>query len=108
MCIRDSYQVHLVDDHTEYRIAINVASALAPSEVEYIVIDDFRHPVTDAVKDLPGGHTELRPAPGTGALDYIRGNLFDRSLMKPLPYNVPGVDNDLNEKICLLYTSRCV
>jgi uncharacterized protein YukJ len=93
------YQVHLVDAQIEYRIAINVSSALTPSEVEYIVIDDFRHPVTDAVKDMAEGYTELRSAPGTGALDYIRGNLFDRSLMKPLPYNVPGVDNDLNEKI---------
>ena len=24
------------------------------------------------------------------ALDFIRGNLFDRSLMKPLPFSVPG------------------
>jgi uncharacterized protein YukJ len=31
------------------------------------------------------------------ALDYIRGNLFDTTQMKPLPYNLPGPDNDLNE-----------
>jgi uncharacterized protein YukJ len=29
----------------------------------------------------------------------IRGNLFDPKQMRPLPHNVPGPDNDLNEKI---------
>lgn len=33
------------------------------------------------------------------ALDFIRANLFDRSKMIPLPFDVPGPDNDLNEKI---------
>jgi len=28
------YQVHVIDDTTDYRIAINVKSQLAPSEVE--------------------------------------------------------------------------
>lgn len=93
------YQVHLIDDTTDYRIAINVASALTPSEVEYIVIEDFTHPLIEKIKDLPTGYTSLAPNPDSGALDFIRGNLFDRSNMKPLPFNVPGVDNDLNEKI---------
>ncbi len=93
------YQVHLVDNTTDYRIAINVQSALTPSELEYLVVDNFHHPITSLVEPLPLGFTEIERRPGTGALDYIRGNLFDRSLMVPLPYNVPGVDNDLNEKI---------
>ncbi|XWK86896.1 MAG: DUF2278 family protein [Phormidium sp.] len=29
------YQVHSVDDPTDYRIAINVKSKLSPSELEY-------------------------------------------------------------------------
>ncbi|PWB35131.1 DUF2278 domain-containing protein [Pseudomonas sp. SDI] len=93
------YQVKLIDDTVDYRIAINVQSAVAPSEVEYIVVENFRHPVTSRVVDLPAGFTELTRAPTSGALDYIRGNLFDRSGMRPLPFDVPGVDNDLNEKI---------
>ena len=93
------YQVHLVDDTDDYRIAINVASQLFPSEVEYVVIDEFDHPVVSRVKELPSGFTALARNPTSGALDYIRGNLFDRAAMKPLPFNVPGVDNDLNEKI---------
>ncbi len=45
------------------------------------------------------GFTRLPSGPGTGALDFIRGNLFDRTKMRPLPFSVPGFDNDLNEKI---------
>lgn len=93
------YQVHLIDETTDYRIAINVKSALAPSEVEYIVVEEFQHPIIDRVIGLRDGFTALAAIPTSGALDYIRGNLFDRALMRPLPFDVPGTDNDLNEKI---------
>lgn len=93
------YQVRLVDDTTDYRIAINVKSALSPSEVEYLVVENFQHPILEVVEAMPLGFTKLASQPGSGALDYIRGNLFDRTQMKPLPFNVPGFDNDLNEKI---------
>ncbi len=43
------------------------------------------------------GFTSLQSQPGGLALDFIRGNLFDRTRMKPLPYNRPGPDNDLND-----------
>jgi hypothetical protein len=32
-------------------------------------------------------------------MDYIRANLFKPDQMVPLPFEVPGPDNDLNEKI---------
>ena len=93
------YQVRIIDDTTDYRIAVNVKSQLAPSEVEYIVLENFQHPITSIVEPLPRGFTLLDRKPGTGALDFIRGNLFDRSKMRPLPFSVPGFDNDLNEKL---------
>jgi uncharacterized protein YukJ len=93
------YQVRVIDNTTDYRIAINVKSQLAPSEVEYIVVESFSHPITDIAETFPVGFTSLRRAAGSGALDFIRGNLFDRTQMKPLPFSVPGFDNDLNEKI---------
>jgi uncharacterized protein YukJ len=93
------YQVRIIDDTTDYRIAVNVKSQLAPSEVEYIVIEGFQHPITAVVEPLPRGFKRLSPAPDSGALDFIRGNLFDRSKMRPLPFSVPGFDNDLNEKL---------
>ena len=93
------YQVYIVDDTTDYRIAINVQSKLAPSELEYLIDDRFSHPITALLVELPLGFTKIASKPGTNALDYIRGNLFDRTKMRPLPFNVPGLDNDLNEKI---------
>jgi len=93
------YQVYIVDDDTDYRIAINVQSKLAPSELEYLIDDRFTHPITALLDEIPLGFTKIASKPGTTALDYIRGNLFDRTKMRPLPFNVPGLDNDLNEKI---------
>jgi uncharacterized protein YukJ len=93
------YQVYLVDDTTDYRIAVNVQSALAPSELEYLIDDRFVHPITTLLTEVPLGYTKIASKPATGALDFIRGNLFDRTKMRILPFNVPGLDNDLNEKI---------
>ncbi len=93
------YQVRLVDDTTDYRIAVNVKSQLSPSDLEFIVLERYQHPITGLVEGLRPGFTPLPSGPGTGALDFIRGNLFDRTTMRPLPFSVPGFDNDLNEKI---------
>jgi uncharacterized protein YukJ len=93
------YQIHVVDDTTDYRIAVNVASQLAPSEVEYLVDSRFRHPFVDLWRALATGWTALPPRPGGPGLDFIRTNLFDPSRMVPLPINSPGPDNDLNEKL---------
>ena len=74
------YQIHVVDEHgTDYRIAVNVLSAQAPSELLYLAADDFRHPLTDALPKR-SGWTPLPPKPGAANLDYIRGNLFDPSV----------------------------
>ncbi|MEO8257583.1 MAG: DUF2278 family protein [Acidobacteriota bacterium] len=93
------YEVRIVDQTTDYRIAINVMSQLAPSEVEYVILERFEHPITALADGFPLGFTALPSKPNSGALDFIRGNLFDRSQMRPLPPNLPGFDNDLNDKI---------
>ncbi len=93
------YEVHIIDDTTDYRIAINVKSALAPSELLYLIVDNFQHPILAKLSTLATGFTALQSVPNAMALDFIRGNLFDAKLMCPLPHNVPGPDNDLNEKI---------
>ena len=93
------YQVRIIDDTTDYRIAVNVKSQLPPSDVEFVIIERFQHPITAIVEALPKGFKTLDRKPGSGALDFIRGNLFDRSQMRPLPFNLPGFDNDLNEKL---------
>ncbi len=94
------YQIQVVDENgTNYRVAINVLSQTAPSEVMYHVKTFFVHPVTEIVQKLSSGFHELAAQPNSGALDFIRGNLLQPGLMTPLPINVPGPDNDLNEKL---------
>ncbi|SFO14548.1 DUF2278 family protein [Nitrosospira briensis] len=82
-----------------YRIAINVKSQLAPSELMYHIKSHFIHPLTEAVSVLPSGFNRLAPNSESGALDLIRGNVVQPGLMTPLPHDLPGPDNDLNEKL---------
>ena len=90
------FQIHLRDDAgTEFRAAVNVLSSEAPSELLYLVDEDPRHPVTDAIQALGSGWHALAPRPGGANLDYVRANLFDPSRMRPLPPNISGPDNDL-------------
>jgi uncharacterized protein YukJ len=94
------FQLHVVDEESPYRIAVNVESKMRPSELEYLIDSNFRHEILDAVAALPAGWNPLdEHQPGGAALDYIRGNLFDRDEMRQLPFDVPGPDNDLNEKL---------
>ncbi|MGH2917866.1 MAG: DUF2278 family protein [Solirubrobacteraceae bacterium] len=90
------YQVHVGDDAgTSYRIAVNVQSQQAPSELLYLIDDDLRHPLTAALGELASGWNALPSQPGGASLDFIRGNVFDRAQMRTLPPDVAGPDNDL-------------
>ena len=93
------YQVHLVDDDDDFRIAINVKSKKSPSELLYLIEENYVHPLADKLKELSDGFTTIDRIPGGLAMDYIRGNLFDPNKMVPLPHDIAGPDNDLNEKI---------
>ncbi|HXT20066.1 MAG TPA: YukJ family protein, partial [Thermoanaerobaculia bacterium] len=93
------YQIRLSDGEDEYRCAVNVLSKASPSELQYVVIERFDHTIlTDLAGMAPGFHL-LPSRPGGVALDFIRGNLFKREDVQVLPPNLPGPDNDLNEKI---------
>ncbi|GAA2708417.1 MULTISPECIES: DUF2278 family protein [Streptomyces] len=92
------YQISLVDSTgAHYRAPVNVRSKEPPSEVLYLADDDFRHPVTGLLPAAGSGFKPLDSHAGTGALDYVRANLFDPSHMRPLPPDLPGVDNDLSD-----------
>lgn len=90
------FQVKVTDDDL-FRIAINVKSQMEPSTLLYYADEDFSHPILKDLVNLPFGFQELEGRPGGMALDFIRGNLFDVTKMKLLPYDIPGPDNDLNE-----------
>ncbi len=92
------YQIFLKDSAgAGYQAPVNVLSKVPPSEVMFLADDDFRHPVTGLLPPPGSGWTPLDSQAGTGALDFIRGNLFDPSRMRPLPPDRPGVDNDLSD-----------
>lgn len=92
------YQIHIVADDADYRIAVNVQSADG-SMVEYLVRSRFVHPITDQLKALEEGLHPQPPNPSSITLDFIRGNLMQPQEMVPLPVTAPGPDNDLNEKL---------
>jgi uncharacterized protein YukJ len=96
------YQVHVNDRKFSYRLAVNVRSSQKPFDLLYLVEDNFEHYITDKLNKLDFGFTKItetdRKAGGI-ALDYIRANLFKVTNMKPLPFNLPGENNDLNELI---------
>ena len=92
------YQVHVVADNADFRIAVNVQSGDG-SEVEFLVRSHFVHPITDHLAALPEGLHPQPPKPASIALDFIRGNLMQPQEMIPLQLSVPGPDNDLNEKL---------
>ncbi len=93
------FQILVVDDDLRHRIAINVKSKVEPSELLYYVDENFDHPMVTELESLSTGFHELPSEPGGMALDYIRGNCFDITMAKPLPHDIPGPDNDLNELI---------
>ncbi|HVQ60343.1 MAG TPA: DUF2278 family protein [Solirubrobacterales bacterium] len=85
------------------RVPVNVLSssqgALESRLLKYHVIDDFRHPVTEAIAALGDGWHPLERKPGGAALDYRRGNLFKEADMRTLPPDLAGPDNDLQDLI---------
>lgn len=93
------YQVHILAGVVHYRIAVNVKSQASPSELLFLVNDNFQHPITAHLPDLSAGFTPLANAPGGQALDFIRANLFARTDMRTLPPSVPGPDNDLSDQL---------
>jgi uncharacterized protein YukJ len=101
------YQIHMVANDAHYRIAVNVQSQASPSELLFLVDDNFQHPITAQLADLPLDFTLLPPQPGGAALDFIRGNLFDRLDMRELPPSLPGPDNDLADQL-EHYTQRAI
>lgn len=89
-----------------YRIAVNVKSKIAPSEVKYFLQDNFQHELVNKIKlaNLQPGFHELPQSPNGLALDFIRYNLFRLEELVPLPFEVDGPNNDLNDHLDFFVT----
>jgi uncharacterized protein YukJ len=75
------YQIRVVDDSTDYRIAINIQSQdRSTPDLLFHIEQDFHHPIASELTSRLG-FRGLESTPGGGGLDFIRGNLFDRDAM---------------------------
>ncbi|GAB3889446.1 DUF2278 family protein [Spirosoma agri] len=104
------FQILIEDEQgVQYRVAVNAKSQVAPSEVLYFFSDNYSHELIDKITqaNLPTGLTTVPSKPNGPALDFVRRNLFDTTQMQPLPLEVLGEDNDLNDKLDL-YVKRAI
>ena len=92
------YEIHAQAAGEHFRIAVNVQS-VDGSEVLYHVDDAFDHPVTAALVAVADGHHLVPAQEGGLAIDYVRAGYVAKADMVPLPVEMPGDDNDLNDKI---------
>ncbi len=95
----DHFHILVHDGRHEHRVAVNVSSKIPPSDLLYFVDDNFIHPVTTRLEALEMGYKRLDNTASEIRLDYVRGGLFNTSLMLPLECDIPGPSNDLNELI---------
>lgn len=93
------YHILAAAAQDRYRLAVSVKSQLAPSELQYSIAPRFQHAITAPLERLAAGWHPLPARPGGLALDYVRAGLVDFAAMTSLPFDAPGPDNDLNEKI---------
>lgn len=93
------YHVYVSAGGTDFRISINVRSSLNLPDLLFFVDENFQHPMNEDLVLLKQGFTEVERKKDGLALDFIRGNLFDRRKMKTLPHDIPNPNNDLNDKL---------
>ncbi|MDF4189577.1 DUF2278 family protein [Ligilactobacillus salivarius] len=94
------FQVKMLgEENSYYRGAINVMSSSEESGVLYLADDQFDEGSITIRPNMPYGYTRINGENREVALDYVRGNLFDPREMKPLPHEITGPDNDLNDCI---------
>jgi len=85
-----------------FHVAVGTRSSHGAPDLLFHASADFSHPHLEFLAALPDGFHRLAPTRESGALDYVRGSLVRRDQMRPLPMELTGDDNDLNEKISAL------
>lgn len=93
------YQIHIMgEEGRHYRAAVNVMSVSKESEILYLAESDYDASAITYLQELPYGFTPIKESNREIALDYVRGDLItDVSKMMPMPHDVSGANNDLND-----------
>jgi uncharacterized protein YukJ len=91
------YQIHIQAAGVDHRIAVNVMSDQAPSELLFFLDSDFHHPLLAKLPALAEGFLGEPKQPGGIALDFIRGNLFSPDKLKVVPLDRQGAGDDLHQ-----------
>jgi len=92
------------NDRGEGRAAINIKSGNKDeSRLAYWTVSKFEHLITSGLENLEPGFQLVVDTPAQGstrlALDYIRGNLFNRNTGRILPHDVDGPNNDIIDQL---------
>jgi uncharacterized protein YukJ len=97
----DHYQILVTAGKALHRIAVNVRSSApkAPSTLLFISLNKLPEAYSQQLMTLNVGYTKLVSKADGVAMDYVRNGWFKPKLMKEVPPDSPGVDNDLKDKV---------
>jgi uncharacterized protein YukJ len=65
--------------------------------MQYLLAFRFRHPITEALRQLSPGLHSIEPRPGGLAIDYLRSGLCNRKKFRTLPCADPGCSGGLDD-----------
>ncbi|SDI38830.1 Uncharacterized protein YukJ [Paraburkholderia steynii] len=81
-------------------------SPVAETYLDFFIDEDYSHPILDRIRGLEPGLKNQRSSYNDGALDYIKGNLFDPRKMRVLPSQSRGGDDLVHRLSSLLALAR--
>lgn len=102
------YEILLQAANINYRIAVNVKSNDSPPDLLFYLDDNYKGKNIPFLTKLPDGYTALSSNSKSGAIDFLRGHLFDLKKMRVVPaIQDPVSGNDLND-IFTLYLDQAM
>lgn len=94
------YQILIRAGGVSFRASINVQSTdRRRPDLLFDVEEDVRHPLMQRLETLDEGFHPATPGPDGLCVDYVRGGMVKLNQMRAIAHDVPGHDNDLNEKL---------